>query len=167
MSEQDKISTQEIIMAAIKSIDWTEYQKSEAERGGARRNEAALDRAITRRALKIQKLLSERSFPSKVLEATRIAATIKDIKFEDSSKRYLITFRADNSNDDADETIRSERTDGANGDNVLAMWDPKRLVGRHVMIYKYNEMPSEDTKRSGGRNVPSHGYRCAVYVHGL
>lgn len=157
MSEQDKISTQEIVMAAIKSIDWAEYQK----------NEAALDRAITRRALKIQKLLSERSFPSKVLEATRIAATIKDIKFEDSSKRYLITFRADNSTEDVDETIRSERTDGANGENVLAMWEPKRLVGRHVMIYKYNEMPSEDTKRSGGRNVPSHGYRCAVYVQGL
>ena len=157
MSEHDKISTQEIVMAAIKSIDWAEYQK----------NEAALDRAITRRALKIQKLLSERSFPSKVLEATRIAATIKDIKFEDSSKRYLITFRADNSTEDVDETIRSERTDGANGENVLAMWEPKRLVGRHVMIYKYNEMPSEDTKRSGGRNVPSHGYRCAVYVQGL
>ena len=92
------------------------------------------------------------------------------IELEETSKRFLIKFVADKSEDGKVETIRTDRTDSYSyGDLVRALWT-QDLVGKHVCIYKHNEMPTQDQAaemRKNGSTIPPQGYRCAVYVKRL
>lgn len=69
------------------------------------------------------------------------------------NKRYVITFRQ--LGGDSDETIRSERTDGRRGKDVMQLWG--RDLKNHICIlFKHNE-ESKDPSKSGG-------FRVAPYV---
>ena len=85
-----------------------------------------LELAVAQEMLKMNRLTAERSLPTMIGNSVRIAATINSIEFEESSKRYLIKFMADNG--DGEEHVRSERTDSSHKDAVKKIWQ-RDLVG--------------------------------------
>lgn len=111
-----------------------------------------LELAVAQEMLKLDRLASERSLPSMIGRSVKIAATINSIEFEETSKRYLIKFIADN--EDEEERARSERTDSSHKDAVKKIWG-RDLVGHHVIIFKCKD-------RVGSKEAPN-GYRIAPY----
>lgn len=111
-----------------------------------------LELAVAQEMLKMNRLTAERSLPNLIGNSVRIAATINSIEFEESSKRYLIKFDADNG--DGEERVRSERTDANHKDAVKKIWQ-RDLVGHRVIIFKYKD-------KVGSKEAPN-GYRIAPY----
>lgn len=111
-----------------------------------------LELAVAQEMLKINRLASERSLPSMIGRSIRITATINSVEFEESSKRYLIKFMADNG--DEEEWVRSERMDSSHRDAVKKIWE-RDLVGHRVIIFKCKD-------RVGSKEAPN-GYRIAPY----
>lgn len=111
-----------------------------------------LELAVAQELLKMDRLTAERSLPSMVAHSVRIAATVISVEFEESSKRYLIKFMADNG--DKEECVRSERTDANHKDAVKKIWQ-RDLVGHRVIIFKYKD-------KVGSKGAPN-GYRIAPY----
>lgn len=103
-------------------------------------------------------MAADNSLAVLVQKSARLVGTIKDIKFEESSQRYLVTFRANNS--DEDEIVRSERVDSQRGETVKELWGRNNLGGHRVVLYKHNERVGEDKKREKG-------YRVAPWVTDL
>lgn len=88
-----------------------------------------------------------------VTVSIKITVKVLSVVLEESSKRYVITFRQ--LGGDSDETIRSERTDGRRGKDVMQLWG--RDLKNHICIlFKHNE-ESKDPSKSGG-------FRVAPYV---
>lgn len=75
-----------------------------------------LELAVAQEMLKMNRLVSERSLPSLIGRSIRITATINSVEYEESSKRYLIKFQADNG--EKEERVRSERMDSNHKDAV-------------------------------------------------
>ena len=111
-----------------------------------------LELAVAQEMLKMNRLTAERSLPTMIGNSVRIAATINSIEFEESSKRYLIKFMADNG--DGEEHVRSERTDSSHRDAVKKIWQ-RDLVGHRVLIFKCKD-------QVGSKEAPN-GYRIATY----
>ena len=111
-----------------------------------------LELAVAQEMLKINRLASERSLPSLIGRSIRITATINSVEFEESSKRYLIKFQADNG--DEEEWVRSERMDSSHKDAVKKIWG-RDLVGHRAIIFKCKD-------RVGSKEAPN-GYRIAPY----
>lgn len=111
-----------------------------------------LELAVAQEMLKIDRLTTEKSLPNMIGHSVRIAATITSIEFEETSKRYLVKFMADNGH--KEERVRSERTDSNHKDAVKKIWQ-RDLVGHRVVIFKYKDMV-------GSREAPN-GYRIAPY----
>lgn len=111
-----------------------------------------LELAVAQEMLTMNCLTAERSLPAMVGRSARINATINSIEFEESSKRYLIKFQADNG--DKEEQIRSERIDANHKDAVKKIWG-RDLVGHRVVIFKCKD-------RVGSKEAPN-GYRIAPY----
>lgn len=111
-----------------------------------------LELAVSQEMLKLERLTAERSLPSIIGRSVRIAATINSIEFEESSKRYLIKFQADNG--EKEEKIRSERVDSNHKSAVKKIWE-RDLVGHRVLLFKYKD-------RVGTKEAPN-GYRIAPY----
>ena len=111
-----------------------------------------LELAIAQEMLKLDRLASERSLPSMIGRSVKIAATINSIEFEETSKRYLIKFTADNGEEE--EQVRSERMDSSHKDAVKKIWG-RDLVGHRAIIFKCKD-------RVGSKEAPN-GYRIAPY----
>lgn len=111
-----------------------------------------LELAVAQEMLKMNRLTAERSLPTMIGNSVRIVATINSIEFEESSKRYLIKFMADNG--DGEEHVRSERTDSSHRDAVKKIWQ-RDLVGHRVLIFKCKD-------QVGSKEAPN-GYRIAPY----
>lgn len=111
-----------------------------------------LDLAVAQEMLKMNRLTAERSLPNLIGNSVRIAATINSIEFEESSKRYLIKFSADNGEEE--EWVRSERVDSSHKAAVKKVWG-RDLVGHRVLIFKYKD-------KVGSKEAPN-GYRIAPY----
>lgn len=111
-----------------------------------------LDLAVAQEMLKMNRLTAERSLPNLIGNSVRIAATINSIEFEESSKRYLIKFSADNGEEE--EWVRSERVDSSHKAAVKKIWG-RDLVGHRVLIFKYKD-------KVGSKEAPN-GYRIAPY----
>ena len=111
-----------------------------------------LELAVAQEMLKMNRLTAERSLPNLIGNSVRIAATINSIEFEESSKRYLIKFSADNGEEE--EWVRSERVDSSHKAAVKKIWG-RDLVGHRVLIFKYKD-------KVGSKEAP-HGYRIAPY----
>lgn len=111
-----------------------------------------LELAVAQEMLKMNRLTAERSLPNLIGNSVRIAATINSIEFEDSSKRYLIKFSADNGEEE--EWVRSERVDSSHKAAVKKIWG-RDLVGHRVLIFKYKD-------KVGSKEAPN-GYRIAPY----
>lgn len=111
-----------------------------------------LELAVAQEMLKMNRLTAERSLPTMIGNSVRIAATINSIEFEESSKRYLIKFMADNG--DGEEHVRSERTDSSHKDAVKKIWQ-RDLVGHRVLIFKCKD-------QVGSKEAPN-GYWIATY----
>lgn len=103
--------------------------------------------------LKISRAKGEKSLAMLVQSSIKITVKVLSVVLEESSKRYVITFRQ--LGEDSDETIRSERTDGRRGKYVMQLWG--RDLKNHICIlFKHNE-ESKDPSKSGG-------FRVAPYV---
>lgn len=111
-----------------------------------------LELAVAQEMLKMNRLTAERSLPNLIGNSVRIAATINSIEFEESSKRYLIKFSADNGEEE--EWVRSERVDSSHKAAVKKIWG-RDLVGHRVLIFKYKD-------KAGSKEAPN-GYRIAPY----
>lgn len=111
-----------------------------------------LELAVAQEMLKMNRLTAERSLPNLIGNSVRIAATINSIKFEESSKHYLIKFSADN--EEKEEWVRSERVDSSHKAAVKKIWG-RDLVGHRVLIFKYKD-------KVGSKEAPN-GYRIAPY----
>lgn len=111
-----------------------------------------LELAVAQEMLKMNRLTAERSLPNLIGNSVRIAATINSIEFEESSKRYLIKFSADNVEEE--EWVRSERVDSSHKAAVKKIWG-RNLVGHRVLIFKY--------KDKVGSKEALNGYRIAPY----
>lgn len=111
-----------------------------------------LELAVAQEMLKMNLLTAERSLPNLIGNSVRIAATINSIEFEESSKRYLIKFSADNGEEE--EWVRSERVDSSHKAAVKKIWG-RDLVGHRVLIFKYKD-------KVGSKEAPN-GYRIAPY----
>ena len=111
-----------------------------------------LELAVAQEMLKMNRLVSERSLPSLIGRSIRITATINSVEYEESSKRYLIKFQADNG--EKEERVRSERMDSNHKDAVKKIWE-RDLVGHRAIIFKCKD-------RVGSKEVPN-GYRIAPY----
>lgn len=111
-----------------------------------------LELAVAQEMLKMNRLTAERSLPNLIGNSVRIAATINSIEFEESSKRYLIKFSADNGEEE--EWVRSERVDSSHKAAVKKIWG-RDLVGHRVFIFKYKD-------KVGSKEAPN-GYRIAPY----
>ena len=103
-----------------------------------------LELAVAQEMLKMNRLVSGRSI--------RITATINSVEFEESSKRYLIKFQADNG--EKEERVRSERMDSNHKDAVKKIWE-RDLVGHRAIIFKCKD-------RVGSKEAPN-DYRIAPY----
>lgn len=111
-----------------------------------------LELAVAQEMLKMNRLTAERSLPNLIGNSVRIAAAINSIEFEESSKRYLIKFSADNGEEE--EWVRSERVDSSHKAAVKKIWG-RDLVGHRVLIFKYKD-------KVGSKEAPN-GYRIAPY----
>lgn len=111
-----------------------------------------LELAVAQEMLKMNRLTAEQSLPNLIGNSVRIAATINSIEFEESSKRYLIKFSADNGEEE--EWVRSERVDSSHKAAVKKIWG-RDLVGHRVLIFKYKD-------KVGSKEAPN-GYRIAPY----
>jgi|GEM_PF-3175788 len=119
-----------------------------------------LELAVAQEMLKMNRLTAERSLPNLIGNSVRIAATINSIEFEESSKRYLIKFSADNGEEE--EWVRSERVDSSHKtavkksggeiwsdiaslfSNTRTRLDPKR----HPMVTESLRIASTTARRS-------------------
>ena len=113
------------------------------------------EQAVLQQVLKIRQYADERSLIARVMGAVVIRSIIKGVSYETSSKRYVITFRADGS--DRDETIRSDRTDGRYGHLVQQLFGREGLVGKRALIYKTHEQNASDKEHPVG-------YRICPYI---
>lgn len=80
--------------------------------------------------LKISRAKGEKSLAMLVQSSIKITVKVLSVVLEESSKRYVITFRQ--LGEDSDETIRSERTDGRRGKDVMQLWG--RDLKNHICI---------------------------------
>lgn len=110
-----------------------------------------LELAVAQEMLKMNRLTAERSLPNLIGNSVRIAATINSIKFEESSKRYLIKFSADN--EEEEEWVRSERVDSSHKAAVKKIWG-RDLVGHRVLIFKYKDKVESKEAPNGYRIAP-------------
>lgn len=119
-----------IVAAAISTVDFSKYDTLDA-----------VETAVLRRVSTISKrFMNPKSTAMRLLDAVPIQCTITDVSYEESSTRYVITFKPDVPFEGADsdtETIRSDRTDGFGGDRVKAMWHD--AAGKRATIYKTTE----------------------------
>lgn len=99
----------EIVALAVQGVPGTAFQTRQVA-----------DMAVTNMALRIRNQVADGSLAMRTLEAVPILATIEEIALEESSKRYLVTFRPDRVREgyEPTETIRTDRTDGWRGDSV-------------------------------------------------
>lgn len=123
------------------------------------KGERADAESLTKEVLDISRMKANKSLAVLVQKAVRIVGTIKKVEFEESSQRYLITFRVSNGAEE-DEIVRSERVDSSRGSTVKSLWGERILVGHKAAIFKHNERAGEDVKRDKG-------YRVAVWVTDL
>lgn len=110
-----------------------------------------LELAVAQEMLKMNRLTAERSLPNLIGNSVRIAATINSIEFEESSKRYLIKFSADNGEEE--EWVRSERVDSSHKAAVKKIWG-RDLVGHRVLIFKYKDKVGSKEAPNGDRIAP-------------
>ena len=114
--------------------------------------------ALTRCAVFVQRMLNEKSLPSRTLNAVRIVARIVSKTYEENTKRFYIEFVAAGGDPDKVEHVRSDRTDRSNGKLVRDLWEPVQ-PGDTCLIFRLNEPPSEKDKKDAPQ-----GYRTAPYV---
>lgn len=110
-----------------------------------------LELAVAQEMPKMNRLTAERSLPNLIGNSVRIAATINSIEFEESSKRYLIKFSADNVEEE--EWVRSERVDSSHKAAVKKIWG-RNLVGHRVLIFKYKDKVGSKEALNGYRIAP-------------
>ena len=113
--------------------------------------------AVARTAARLRYLLAEHSVPMRVLRSAVLYVRILEVKLEDSSQRYLVTFQGAHESSDANakskttKTIYSDRVDGKNGEVVHEMW--KLAKGHIVRLYEYME-PTNDENHPPVRVAP-------------
>lgn len=103
---------------------------------------------------KIKDFSGDKSILARASNSARFMATITDVSFEDSSQRYVISFKA--SPDAKVEQIRTDRVDGHYGEYVRRTWsNADKKIGRRAIFYKYRENAGESRDAPQGyRNLP-------------
>lgn len=112
-------------------------------------------KALVNETLRIADATKDGSLAVLVQKSVRIRSKVVYVAFEESSRRYLISYVASNSPTGEIEKIRSERVDGIHGALVSEIWK-EVTPGDEVVIFKHNEEASDERM--------SHGYRVAPWV---
>ena len=132
LTEDEK---KDLILDAVRTLNFGDY-KTQAE----------LDAAVCTRVRTLQGLLNENSLPMRMLDGIPIRAEVISCEKEESTSRYLLTFKASNAKEGKDpEHIRSDRTDGWNGKAVEKMWC-EVAPGQRVLLYKVSEETNNPDK---------------------
>ena len=124
--------------------------------------------AVTHRAMSFRELLDDDSPVMLALNgygSSVFRATIDAIRDDKAGHRFIIDFTYGYDRD-RHESMPTDHYNGKWGEVVQRLWHPS-LVGRNVILYKYNSQPTEEQKaklRAEGRQVPEQGYRRLVYV---
>lgn len=135
--EQPASLQQLIVATAVASINFSRYESY-----------SDMLLAVCKRTDTVSDLMRDTSIPIRMTGAVRIAAKIDEVKFEESSQRYTITYTSDKPNANGEsvaEHIRSDRTDGRFGDAVKRLWSGVHK-GDHVIIYKVMEDTNNPNK---------------------
>lgn len=110
------------------------------------------DMSVATMAVKLESAIDDESTAVQLLRSAVIRARIERVDYEESSRRYLISFVALNDPEGKVETVRSNRTDGARGKAAKAIWG-RDLAGHEVLLYKTNEAVGRDPKNAQGYRV--------------
>ena len=135
MAESNQLSEetrQRIVLEAIREcgVNATDYEIA---------TQAAAIRSRLRRCS------HERSLVSRVLDSVVIRAVLEDCRIEESSQRYVVTFRPVKEGSDV-ESIRTDRRDAnPHVDSMIS----SLTLGEQVLVYK----TMEDTSDGSGRKV--------------
>lgn len=109
---------------------------------------------LTRNYLQAKAMLRPNSMFMLTASATPIIAKVLGIRFEESSKRYILTFLADGS--DEPEEARSLRSDGKYANIVKGMFGEEvqgRLINHRAIVYKANQKAAQNAKMGAGYRV--------------
>lgn len=94
---------------------------------------------------RLRRCTNERNLVSRVLDAIVIRAVLEDCRIEESSQRYVITFRPTKEGSTI-ETIRTDRRDSSpHVDSMIT----SLTLGEQVLVYK----TTEDTSDGSGHKV--------------
>lgn len=129
------IENEDLVRTALTMVDWSSQE--------SRRNPEA---AVTAAALRARRALSEGSLPLEVLGATVIPCEIISAELEDSSRRYVVTFRP-LAKGSRPETARTCRIDDARrGDTVATLVRSVLRPGERCLVYKVTQPAGVDKK---------------------
>ena len=92
---------------------------------------------------RLRRLLDERSVVHKALDSVPIKAIVEGVQFEESSLRYVVSFRADREGAES-ESIRTERLDF---DPTVEDMVSSFQVGQRVVVHKHVETMSDGSGR--------------------
>lgn len=131
-----KLTPDDLILRAIDKADLSKFRtKSEKET------------AVVESMLFITRMLEENSLPNRVLNAVPLTGTVKKLEFEETSKRYIVTFEAEQgTGDKKDEIVRTDRIDGPTGPIVQKKFT-SNIVGRRCLIFKETVPSSTDPNK--------------------
>lgn len=125
----------ELILDAVRTLNFSDYK-----------NTTDLDLAVCTRVRTLQGFLSPNSLQMRMLDGIPIRAEVISCEKEESTSRYLLTFKASNAKEGKEiEHIRSDRTDGWNGKAVEKMWG-EVAPGQRVLLYKVAEETNNPDK---------------------
>ncbi|MBR1829035.1 MAG: hypothetical protein IJ781_05935 [Atopobiaceae bacterium] len=131
MAESNQLSEetkQRIILEAIREVGL-----------GATDFEIATQAASIRSRLR--RCMNEKSLVSRVISSVVIRAVLEDCRIEESSQRYVVTFRPVKEGSDV-ETIRTDRRDSnPHVDSMIS----SLTLGEQVLVYKIIEETNDGT----------------------
>ena len=113
------------------------------------RGEKVTQKSMVEETLAVGRMLRPDSLPCLVQNCPRLAATIESVELEESSQRYVVTFKV--ASEDDSETARTERIDGQRGALVKRMWPG--LAGHKALLFKHNDRVGEVKGAANGFRV--------------
>lgn len=104
---------------------------------------------VGRLANKLARAIRPRSLCMRMAESERIPATFEGMDYEESSKRWVISYVADKPLNEKSpvETVRTDRTDDERKEAFVHGFLQHLNPGDRIIVYKCNEEVNDATKR--------------------
>ena len=103
--------------------------------------------AVLESMIFIMNMLDEQSLANRILGAVRLTGIVKSLDYEETSKRFIVTFEAEQgTGEKKEETARTDRTDGPTGAIVRKKFTSD-LIGHRCLIFKETTQSSTDPNK--------------------